>query len=107
MKYLKAALSAVAAIGIAGLIGPLSPFRFSDGHAPGLMAVAGGLIEVLFSPLSWLLVLPFFALFFVASRLGRKPLRVALFWIPTLVLSTWAVCIVSLATYFFLHLRHA
>lgn len=104
MKYLKAALSAVAAIGIAGLIGPL--LRFSDGHAPGLMAVAGGLIEVIFSPLSWLLVLPFFALFFVASRLRRKPLRVVLFWIPTLVLSTWAVCIVSLATYFFLHLRH-
>jgi len=73
----------------------------SEQKATGLGAVVGGL----FSPLYWTLVLLFFALFFAASRLGNKILRVFLFWIPTLVVSAFGMTIAVLLTCMFIHIR--
>jgi hypothetical protein len=109
MNYVKAILSGLAAIFLAEFVpGPWSMFKgISEQKATGLGAVAGGLMESAFSPLFWTLVLLFFALFFAASRLGNKILRVFLFWIPTLTVSALGTAIVALITYFvvFIHFR--
>jgi hypothetical protein len=60
------------------LFGPALVFvvrNLNPSKATGLAAVAGGLLESLFSPLFWILAVLFFALFFAASRLESKPLR--------------------------------
>ena len=64
----------------------------------GLAAVAGALVESILSPLFWILALAFFALFFAASRLENKLLRIFLFWIPTLTVSSFSLAIVALIT---------
>jgi hypothetical protein len=48
----------------------------------------------------------FFGLFFAASRLSNKILRVFLFWIPTLTVSVLCITIVALITYLFVRARH-
>ena len=52
----------------------------------------------IFSPWCWLIAVVFFALFFMASRLGSKALRVLLFWTPTLAISTLGFTICALLT---------
>ncbi len=101
MDYVKNILCGLAAIFLAEFVpGPWSMFRgISEQKATGMGAVVGGL----FSPLFWTLVLLFFALFFVASRLGNKILRVFLFWIPTLMVSALGMVIAALFTYVFIH----
>jgi len=108
MDYFKGVLSGVAAILLAEFIpGSWSAFGgVFEQKATGLGAVAGGLTGSIFSPLFWLLAILFFALFFSASRLGNKLLRVFLFWIPTLLVSTLGIAIVALFTYFFLRISH-
>jgi hypothetical protein len=44
--------------------------------------------------------------FFRASRIGKKPLRILFFWVPTVALSTVSISIVALLTYAVLHFRH-
>ncbi|PYX95888.1 MAG: hypothetical protein DMG71_07790, partial [Acidobacteria bacterium] len=89
MDYFKGILSAIAAIFLAECVpGSWSVFKgISARKATGLGAVAGGLVESIFSPMFWILAVLFFTLFFAASRLANKPLRVFLFWIPTMLIS--------------------
>jgi len=77
---LRCVLSAVAAIFVA-LLGPglvSALWGINNSKATGLAAVVGGFLESLFSPLFWILAVSFFALFFAASRLSSKPLRIFL-----------------------------
>ena len=89
MTTLRAVLSPVAAILAAlfgaSLVGPLSVL--STSKATGLAALAGGMLESLFSPWFWILAVLFFALFFAASRLTSRPLRILLFWTPATIIS--------------------
>jgi|GEM_PF-4751698 len=98
MNGVKAVISAVAAIIIAWCVNAWPMFRGT--RATGLAAVVGSFIESLFSPVFWLVAIVAFALFFFASRLGNKVLRVVLFWVPTLTVTglsaTIAVLIVCL-----------
>lgn len=107
MTTLRAALSAVAVI-VAALVGPglVVAFRaINNSKATGLAAVAGSLLESLVSPLFWILALSLFALFFSASRLSNKPLRILLFWTPATVISTLGLGTFSLFTYLWIHFR--
>jgi len=93
----------VAAI-VAALLGSGLVVAFRT-KATGLAAVAGGSLEGLVSPLFWILALALFALFFAASRLSSKPLRILLFWTPATVISTLGLGIFSLFTYVWIHFR--
>jgi len=109
MNYIKSILSGLAAIILAECVpGSWSVFRgISQEKATGLAAVAGGLVESVSSPLFWILAVMFFALFFAASRLKNKLLRVFLFWIPTLTVSALSIAIVALFAYLFIHFRRS
>jgi hypothetical protein len=108
MDYVKGILSGLSAIFIAECIpGRWSIFRgISEQKATGLGAVAGGLTGSALSPLFWALAILFFSLFFVASRLGSKVLRIFLFWIPTLTVSVLGTALVALYTYVLIHFRN-
>jgi len=108
MDYVKGILSGLAAIFLAEFLpGSLETFRgMSQEKATGLAAFVGGLEESVFSPLFWALAVLFFVLFFAASRLGHKILRVFLFWIPSLMVSAFGLAIVALFTYVFIDSRH-
>ncbi len=108
MDYVKGILSGLAAIFLAESVpGRWSIFRgISEQKATGLGAVAGGLTRSAFSPLFWALAILFFSLFFLASRLGSKSLRIFLFWIPTLTISVLGTALVALFTYVFIHFRN-
>jgi hypothetical protein len=86
MTYLRGMLSGIAAIFVV-LLGPGLLFAFSQQKATGLGVVHGALIENLVSPRFWILTILLSCLFFAASRLSSKVLRVLLFWTPTLVIS--------------------
>jgi hypothetical protein len=75
----------------------------SQQKATGLAAIAGGLLEGIFSPLSWILAVSFFALFFTASRLRSKVLQVILFWTPTVIVSTLGFGLFALFAYAWMH----
>jgi hypothetical protein len=92
VTYLRAALSAVAALFVA-ILGPALVLSFTS-KATGL-----GVFIRVFSPLCGLLAILFFALFFAASRLTSKPLRIFLFWMPVTVISTVGVGIFALFAY--------
>ena len=109
MGYFKGILS-----GLASRDNPRGACRFlvvfwgiSNTKATGLAAVVGGLVENLFSPLFWVPAILLFALFFAASRLGNKLLRVFLFWIPTLTVSAFTIAIVATFAYLFIRFRHS
>jgi hypothetical protein len=108
MTYLKGILSALAAIILAELVpGMWSAHRGILGSkATGLAAVAGGLLESIFSPLFWIISISLFALFFAASRLSNKPLRILFFWIPTLTVSSGAFAMAALITYALVRFRN-
>ena len=101
---LRGVLSAVAAVFVA-LLGPGLVFALRVTKATGLAAVAGGCLEGLFSPLFWILAVSFFALFFAASRLSSKPLRILLFWTPVTAISMLGLGIFSLFTFAWIHVR--
>ena len=107
VAYVRGALSGVAAIFVA-LLGPglLAALRdVSNEKATGLAAIAGGLLESLLSPLFWIVAVSFFALFFAASRLSSKPLRILLFWTPALAISTLGFGLFVLFTYAWIHFK--
>ena len=89
MAYLRVALTGVAAIFVALLV-PLCPLIFLIGGAKtvGFGAITATLLGSIASSWCWLIAVVSFALFFMASRLGSKALRVLLFWVPTLAIST-------------------
>jgi len=106
VRYLKTILSGVAALFLAEVVpGPWSMFRgMSAEKATGLAAVVGGFVESLFSPLFWVLAILLFLMFFYASRLGNKALRVLLFWTPTLLLSSILILFAAFVVFAFLHI---
>jgi hypothetical protein len=107
MTILRGTLSALSAVFV-GLLGPGLFFALrgiNNSKATGLAAVAGGLLESLFSPLFWILAVSFFALFFAASRLSSKPLRILLFWTPVTAISILGLGVFSLFTFLWLHFR--
>lgn len=109
MAYVRGALSAVAAILIA-LLGPglLNAVRnIGQQKATGLGVIWGGFLESLLSPQFWILAVSFFGLFFAASRLNSKVLRVILFWTPTLVCSTLGLGLIAFFMYFWMHFRRS
>src|SRR2546429_257856 len=87
MIYLRVALSGLAAL-FCALLGPGLLRTFREQKATGFGVVWGGLLESLLSPQVWILTILFFCLFFTASRLSSKALRVVLFWTPTIAFST-------------------
>lgn len=109
MNYIKVILSALAAL----ILSELLPFpgsvmwAINRSKATGLAALAGGLLESLFSPLFWLIAITVFALFFFASRLNTRLLRITLFWIPTLAVCGTAFAIMSLITYLAIRFRNS
>ena len=107
MNYVKGILSGLVAIILAELVpGSWSLLRgISKEKATGVAAVTAGLLESIFSPLFWVLAISFFALLFTASRAGNRFLRIFLFWIPTLTVSSVSIAIVGLYTYLFIHFR--
>jgi hypothetical protein len=108
MGYFKGILSGLAAIILTELVGSWWFFGgISNTKATGLAAVVGGLVENLFSPLFWIPAILLFVLFFAASRLGNKLLRVFLFWIPTLTVSAFTIAIVATFAYRFIYFRHS
>ena len=104
MTSVRIVLSGLGAIFIA-LLGPWLVVGLRDinqQRATGLTAIAGGLL--IFSPLFWILAGSFFALFFTASRLSSKGLRIVLFWIPTVTISSLGLGLLSLFAYAWVHL---
>jgi hypothetical protein len=104
---LRGLLSAVAAIFV-GLLGPglvSALWGINSSKATGLAAVAAGFLESLFSPLFWIFAVSFFALFFAASRLSSRPLRILLFWTPVTAISIVGLGIFSLVTFVWIHFR--
>lgn len=67
----------------------ITAFRdMSQTKAIGLAALAGGVVECIFSPLFWLLAILFFAVFFTTGRLSNSAFRVLLFWLPAIGISS-------------------
>ena len=107
MTTLRCAPSGLAAIFVA-LLGPGLIFALpgiNNSKATGITAVAVGFLESLFSPLFWVLAISFFALFFAASRLNSKPLRILLFWTPVATISILGLSIFSLFAFAWIHFR--
>ena len=107
MTTVRGVLSAVAAV-VVSLLGPAVVFALrgmNNSKATGLAAVAGEALESFFSPLFWILAVSFFALFFAASRLSSKPLRILLFWTPVTAISILGLGIFSFFTFAWIHLR--
>ena len=105
MGHVKNILSGLAAIFFAEFLPlfPWSPFKgMSEQKATGLAAVAGGFAAI-FSPLFWIVVILFFVLFYGASRLGNRFLRILLFWIPILLASTLGGTLFALFAYVLIH----
>jgi len=104
---LRNVVSALAGIFI-GLFAPsliLSIRNISSSKTTGLTATAGGLTATLFTPWFWILAIFFFFLFFGASRLDRRWLRVLLFWVPATAISSLGIAAFALLVYARIHLR--
>ncbi len=109
MGYGKALLAGFTATVLAELVPSLwSVFSgTSSTKATGLAAVAGGFVESLISPLFWILAILIFASLFAASKLTNKPLRIFLFWIPTLTVCSLSVAVLALGAYLLIHFRNS
>jgi hypothetical protein len=105
MGYIKGILSGLAAIFIAEFV-CFWPF-LRGSKATGLTAVVTLLVENISSPKFWLVGVLLFWMFFAASRLGNKVLRVFLFWIPTLTVSFFTMAVVALIAYVLVRFRHS
>jgi hypothetical protein len=108
MVYVKGILSGLAAIFLTVCVASWlhGSQGISEPRATGLGAVAGGIAETIVSPLFWILAVLFFTSFFAASRIGNKLLRIFLFWIPTLSVSTLGIAILALFTYVIIRVSH-
>jgi hypothetical protein len=69
----------------------------------GLGAVAGGVSELLLSPVFWIMALLFFFFFLRMSKVGNDAVRILFFWIPTVAASCIGLLFVTGFTYLFLH----
>jgi hypothetical protein len=77
----------------------------SQEKATGVAVVAGAFLEAIFSPLFWILAIAVAALFFWTGQFQSRILRVALFWIPTLVISAFGLGLTMLFAYLYLRFR--
>ena len=100
VTYARAALSGVAGV-VAALLGPGLLWSIGQQKATGIGVVVGGLM----SPRFWILAILLSCLFFAASRVSSKALRVLLFWTPTLVVLTLGVGYVALLAYLLMYFR--
>lgn len=97
-NYFATLLNAGASLILAVLVPTLFVLVSRDlatGHAPGLAAVAGSALESLFSLRFGIFFLVFFSAFYLARQSSKPALRIALFWIPSslvtaLGLALWA-----------------
>jgi hypothetical protein len=105
MDYVKGILSGSAAILIAEFVFFWPTLRATK--ATGLAAGIGLLVGSILSPRFWIIGVLLFGLFFAASRLGNKGLRVFLFWIPTLAVSCFTIAVVALIAYVLVRFRHS
>jgi hypothetical protein len=107
VDYVKGVLSGIAGI-IFALVVPVlaNALRgISAEKATGLAVVAGGFAEALFNPVFWVLAFLVTALFWAASRLNSKVLRILLFWTPTVLITTIGCALFALFLY--AHLRRS
>lgn len=102
MAYVKGVLSGVTAIFLVPFVSCVVYLIRTHEKATGLAVVSGGLTEQILSPLFWIEVSCVFALFFAASRLGSIALRVLLFWIPAITITTIGCAVIGLWTFIFL-----
>ena len=97
MIYLRASLSALAAVVLAG--GSLMWAHLRTTQAPAAFGFRVVKIQTLFSAKFGALAALFLVMFFVAGQVGSKLVRVSLFWIPTVLLSLIGVAYIALFAY--------
>jgi hypothetical protein len=97
MNYVRGVLSGLAAIFIAEFVFAWPSLRGTK--ATGLALFAASPL----SPRFWIVGILLFGLFFAASRLHSKLLRLLLFWTPATVISTLGLGLVALIAYAWLH----
>jgi hypothetical protein len=109
MTAVRVALSALAAIFVTLfapdvlLVVTTSVHQAANGQQGAIgIDVISGIPQTFLWPWFWVIALCVFALFFAASRLRSRKLRVILFWAPTLAVSTLGLGIFSLAGYLWL-----
>jgi hypothetical protein len=90
VAYFRAFLSGMAAL-ILAIYGPAFFISFRHGDK----ATGVDLLWAL-SPLTVILAIVFFAMFFAASRLQNRPLRLLLFWTPVTLISTLGLGLLAL-----------
>ena len=107
MKPLRMTVTVLGAMFAAALIPMLWTMirEIGSQRQTGLGAVAGGVSELLLSPVFWVLAILFFFFFLRMSKVGNEALRVLFFWIPTVAASCIGLLIVGGYTYLFLHFR--
>lgn len=107
MKFLRTTLTVLGAIFAAALIPALWTMVREIGpqRQTGIGAVAGGVSELLLSPVFWVLALMFFFFFLRMSKVGNEAIRILFFWIPTVAASSIGLLFVTGFTYLFLHFR--
>jgi hypothetical protein len=93
MNYASGVLSGLAALFVAELVSVWPFFRESKATGLAVFAVAP------FSLRFWIGGVFVFGLFFSASRLRSKVLRVLLLWTPASIISTLGLAIVALAAF--------
>jgi hypothetical protein len=108
MDTLRTVLSIVASVAGALLTVVLAEaFAEMSGQGrTGIGAVLGGLTEALLSFRFWAVAAILFLLFFGASRLSSKPLRILLFWTPAVSISALIVCLTVLYVYASIYAKH-
>jgi hypothetical protein len=106
--YIKTALTSLAAMILAMSVPTFwTSFRnISQEKATGLAAVAGRLLENLYSGLFLILFLSFLAVFFLTGRLGNRTLRILFFWVPTITVCVFAAGTWALLIYAVRHIPH-
>jgi hypothetical protein len=92
-------LSGIATMTIV-LVGPWLIFAIMHGEkATGMAALTATLL----SPVSWVAFCLVFGLLWATGRLNNKALRIILFWIPTVVISTIGFAFAALILFVVLH----
>ena len=100
MQYFKIVLCTIAALLLAEFVQVSWTFKgISQEKATGLVAVAGGFVESLLSPLFWISAAMSFGIFHAASQAKNTALQTIFFWIPTSILSSIALTFMTLFAY--------
>ena len=108
MNFLRTTLTILAAVFAAALIPTLWAMiqQLGSQRQTGIGAVAGGVSELLLSPVFWVLALLFFFFFLRMSKVANETVRILFFWIPTVAATSIGVLFVAGLTYLFLHFRY-